>query len=208
MEATKVITVYAELTPNPNTMKFVANVLLLEGGVVEYTDKQQAKNCPLAYQLFDFTGIRGVFITNNFITLTKEPGTDWYDITNILREFIRGFLLSDEKLFLTNPFKDDVIKKEIPAIKDNAAIQPSTTGNTNQEVEEKIISMLEEYVKPAVEQDGGAIFFKSFDKGIVTLSLKGSCSGCPSSTITLKSGIENLLKKLIPEVTEVVADAE
>lgn len=208
METTKVITIYAELTPNPNTMKFVANVLLLEGGVVEYSNKQQAIDCPLAFQLFDFSGIKGVFITNNFITLTKEQGIDWFDITNILREFIRGFLLSDEKLFLSNPFKDTVAKKENTADKNTTTATPIPAGNTNQAVEEKIISMLEEYVKPAVEQDGGAIFFKSFDNGIVTLSLKGSCSGCPSSNLTLKSGIETLLKKLIPEVTEVVADAE
>lgn len=208
METAKVITVYAELTPNPNTMKFVANVLLLEGGVVEYTTKQQARDCPLAYQLFDFTGIKGVFITSNFLTLTKEPGIDWYDVTNILREFIRSFLLSDEKLFLTNPFIDVSVKKENPLEKNTAVANPTVTGNTNAEVEDKIISMLEEYVKPAVEQDGGAIFFKSFEKGVVTLSLKGSCSGCPSSNLTLKSGIENLLKKLIPEVTEVVAEAE
>jgi len=207
MNATRVITVYAELTPNPNTMKFVANVPLLEGGVVEYLEKSQSANCPLAYQLFDFTGVKSVFITSNFVTVTKEPAIDWYDITNILREFIRGFLMSDEKLFLANPFES----QPAPAAPDNqkpvtAAHQP--TGDRNPEVEEKIKSMLEEYVRPAVESDGGAIFFKSFDDGIVTLSLKGSCSGCPSSAITLKAGIENLLKKMIPEVREVVADAD
>lgn len=210
MNTTKAITVYAELTPNPNTMKFVANILLLDGGIVEYNEKSKSLNCPLAYQLFDFTGVTAIFITSNFVTVTKTPDLDWYDITNILREFIRSFLMSDEKLFLSNPFQDENgtqhpgTAKEIPAQPD--AVQQSV--HSFPEIEEKIKSMLEEYVKPAVEQDGGAIFFKSFNEGIVTLSLKGSCSGCPSSTMTLKSGIETLLKKMIPEVTEVVADAD
>lgn len=208
MGTTKVITVYAELTPNPNTMKFVANVMLLEGGVVEYTDKRQAANCPLALQLFDFTGIKGVFITGNFITLTKQNDTDWYDITNILREFIRGFLLSDEKLFLSDPFKEKTTAVENHIVKPVTTLNDQTIGTANSEIEDKIKSMLEEYVKPAVEQDGGAIFFKSFKDGVVTLSLKGSCSGCPSSALTLKSGIENLLKRMIPGVTEVIADAD
>ena len=207
MNATRVISIYAELTPNPNTMKFVANVLLLEGGVVEYHNKPEAVNCPLASQLFDFTGVKSIFITNNFITVTKDAGIDWYDITNILREFIKGFLLSDEKLFISNPFSDVQVKQETAAVKTHAEVHVSA-GTSNPEIEEKIKSMLEEYVKPAVEQDGGAIFFKSFNDGIVTLSLKGSCSGCPSSTLTLKAGIETLLKKMIPEVTEVVADAD
>jgi len=208
MNATKVITIYAELTPNPNTMKFVANVMLLEGGVVEYLKKQDAVNCPLAYQLFDFSGIKSVFISSNFITLTKEPSIDWYDITNILREFIRGFLLSDEKLFLSNPFENESGIQNKPVQQKPVAPAVPSNGASNIQVEEKIRSLLDEYVKPAVEQDGGAIFFKSFDEGVVTLILKGSCSGCPSSTVTLKAGIETLLRKMVPEVTEVVADAE
>ena len=207
MNATKVITVYAELTPNPNTMKFVANVMLLEGGVVEFSNRDEAIHCPLAFQLFGFSGVKGVFITSNFVTITKDPALDWFDITNILREFIRGFLMSDEKLFLTNPFEsgNGTRHEQVEKTKNTEVV--SRPGDFY-EVEEKIKSMLEEYVKPAVEQDGGAIFFKSFNEGIVTLSLKGSCSGCPSSTLTLKAGIENLLKKMIPEVREVVAEAE
>jgi Fe-S cluster biogenesis protein NfuA len=207
MNPSKVITIYAELTPNPNTMKFVANINLLEGGVVEYHSKEQANNCPMAFQLFDFSGVKSVFITSNFVTITKEPAIDWFDVSNILREFIRGFLMSDEKLFLSNPFESDVIKNNPPPARQPLPEGSAATASAH-EIEEKIKSMLEEYVKPAVESDGGAIFFKSFEDGVVTLSLKGSCSGCPSSTITLKAGIENLLKKMVPGVTEVVADAE
>ena len=184
------VTIYAESTPNPSAMKFVANIPLIEEGVVEYSNPADASASPLAMQLFSFSGIKGVFITSNFITLTKEEGIDWFDITNILREFIRSYLASGEKLFTSNPFSNS--KAEVPEAK--------TPGDSNDaELEAKIIGMLEDYVKPAVEQDGGAIHFRSFSNGVVTVALKGSCSGCPSSTITLKSGIENLFKKMMPD---------
>lgn len=192
MEIKKVITVYAESTPNPAALKFVANRYLLQEGSVEYTSKSQAVNCPLAQQLFDFSGICGVFITTNFITLTKNSDVDWQETMGILREFIKSYLENGQPVF-TGP-TGQVADSRIERTKTASAI------------ETKIIETLEEYVKPAVEQDGGAIHFKSFDSGIVTLVLKGSCSGCPSSTQTLKGGIENLLKQFIPEVKEVVAE--
>ena len=202
--------VYAELTPNPNSVKFVADRLLLFEGTVEYKSKAEAVDCPIAYQLFDFTGIKSVFINTNFITITKEADIDWYEITNILREFIKGFLNSGEKLFLKNPFPEQAETKEVIASKAEELVKQPVTQNPTEhsELEEKIITMLDEYVRPAVEGDGGAIDFKSFKDGVVTVVLKGSCSGCPSSTLTLKAGIENLLKRMIPEVSEVMAEAE
>jgi NFU1 iron-sulfur cluster scaffold homolog, mitochondrial len=210
METTKkYVEVYAESTPNPAAMKFVVNRILLNDGVIEYFKKEDAVNCPLAFQLFDFTGVKAVFITSNFITITKTNDIDWYDILAILREFIKGFFMGDEKLFLKNPVESDGRQgagdeKNQPA---EAGRQHSTVNQSDHDqLEEQIKQMLEEYVRPAVEQDGGAIHFKSFDNGVVTLILKGSCSGCPSSALTLKSGIENLLKKMVPQVTEVVAE--
>jgi Fe-S cluster biogenesis protein NfuA len=200
--AKKYIEVYAESTPNPAAMKFVVNKILLNEGVVEYFKKEDAVNCPLAFQLLDFTGVKTVFITSNFITITKTNDIDWYDILAILREFIKGFFMGDEKLFLKNPFETEVHNQQ-PAVVNPL---PIINSESNPNLEEQIKQMLEDYVRPAVEQDGGAIHFKSFDNGVVTLILKGSCSGCPSSTLTLKSGIENLLKKMVPEVTEVVAE--
>jgi NFU1 iron-sulfur cluster scaffold homolog, mitochondrial len=147
--------------------------------------------------------VKAVFITANFITITKTNDIDWYDILAILREFIKGFFMGSERLFLKNPFEDrqpQANKVQIPAIEQKAAASSEATG-----IDEQIKQMLDEYVRPAVEQDGGAIHFKSFHNGVVTLILKGSCSGCPSSTVTLKSGIENLMKRMLPEVTEVVA---
>lgn len=190
----KAWTVYAESTPNPATMKFVASQFLLLEGHVEFTDPTQATNSPLARQLFTFSGVTGVFIMSNFVTITKREGIDWFEFMPILREFIKGYLESGEPVF-TGP----------AAQMSNAAIGRTTVGN---ELEDRIIATLEEYVKPAVEQDGGAIQFKSFEDGKVTVVMQGSCSGCPSSTMTLKSGIENLLRSMIPEVKEVVAEAD
>lgn len=193
------VNVYAESTPNPLAMKFVCSVMLLEDGVAEYTHPDEAESSPLAQQLFAFSGVTRVFITSNFVTVTKAEGIDWYEISNILREFIRNFIMSGEKVFVSNPFKNETEKP----LEDKGGLTIPDF-----ELEQQIISMLDEYVKPAVEQDGGAIHFKSFNNGVVTVALKGSCSGCPSSTLTLKSGIENLLKKMVPQVTEVVAEAE
>lgn len=193
MEMKKVVTVYAESTPNPASMKFVVNSYLQEEGSVEYTSRAQTGNSPLANQLFGFTGITSVFIAANFITVTKIDGLDWFDLMPVVREFIHGFFQSGEKVFI-GPVEQTA----------DASIERTKTASA---LESKIIETLDEYVKPAVEQDGGAIHFKSFENGVVTVVLKGSCSGCPSSSVTLKSGIEKLLKQLIPEVTEVVAEA-
>jgi Fe-S cluster biogenesis protein NfuA len=188
----KVVTVYAESTPNPASMKFVLNNNILDEGSIEYLNKEQAKNCPLALQLFSFSGISSVFISANFITLSKTSTIDWYEFVPILREFVKTYFESDQPVF-TGPFTQVA----------DAKIEHTKTTS---QIETKIVEMLDEYVKPAVEQDGGAIHFKSFEDGKVTLTLKGACSGCPSSTITLKNGIETLLKQFIPEVTEVIAE--
>jgi Fe-S cluster biogenesis protein NfuA len=212
----KPITVYAELTPNPNSIKFVADVMLLQGGTVEYQVKADAVNCPLASQLFDFTGIKSVFITSNFITISKQNDIDWFDITTILREFIRGFLMSGEDLFIGSPFDENHIPNKQSNTTTTSYIKPVEVKKEevfedvpfDPEAEKKIIDLLDEFVRPAVEGDGGAIHFRSFENGVVNVVLKGACSGCPSSTVTLKGGIENLLKKMVPGVREVVAVSE
>ncbi|HNR49332.1 MAG TPA: NifU family protein [Bacteroidia bacterium] len=202
--------VYAELTPNPNSLKFVTDQILLPEGVAEYKSQKEAADCPLAYQLFDFSGIKSVFISSNFITVTKETDIDWYDITNILREFIIVFLNSGDKIFYVYPQVKKAESKDTATVVPEALYlkKPASSKEETGDVVEKIKSMLDEYVRPAVARDGGAIDFKSFEDGIVTVILKGSCSGCPSSTLTLKAGIENLLKRLVPEVEEVVAEEQ
>jgi len=192
--------VYAEMTPNPKTMKFVADRLLVEGnGVAEYAGMAEAKgSSKLAEQLFAFPFVQGVFIMGNFITVTKSEGMDWDMIVYELREFIREYLMNNEKAVEKLPER----KVENPGPESTASleiVEPS-------EFDDQIKQILEEYVQPAVANDGGLIDFKSFKDGVVTVTLRGACSGCPSSISTLKGGIETMLTQMMPEVKMVVAE--
>jgi Fe-S cluster biogenesis protein NfuA len=187
------------MTPNPTTMKFVANkYLLATGDSVEFSNKNETKGfSPLADELFNFPFVKNVFIAANFITITKTDNVPWDFIAMELREFIKGWISNGGEILIQMPSqKQQVLEKvEGKQLKD---FNPT-------EYDDPIRALLDEYVRPAVENDGGAIDFLGFDDGIVTVVLKGSCSGCPSSTATLKGGIENLLKQHLPEVQEVVA---
>jgi Fe-S cluster biogenesis protein NfuA len=193
------VQVYAESTPNPATMKFVVNRPLLIDNSAEYTDGSQTKSSPLAEALFQFPFVKSVYIKNNFVTVTKVPVVEWMDIQGELREFIIQFF-KDGKVAVTE-LPPPAEKKEKKSVVHETPLNPS-------EAESKIIDILDEYIKPAVEQDGGEISFKSFDEGVVSVVLRGSCSGCPSSTLTLKAGIEQLLKRMVPGVESVVAENE
>lgn len=197
------VTIYAEMTPNPNTMKFVADRMLVEPGqVVEFLNRQEAVGySSLAESLFNFPFITSIFIANNFVTVYKNESIEWSDISLELREFIRDWLSKNEKVVEVIPeIKEISSENEVPT---GLIPEPVINSVTDQ----KIVDLIAEYVQPAVEQDGGAIHFQSFneDSGQVTVVLKGSCSGCPSSTATLKGGVETLLKTHIPEISEVVA---
>ncbi|GAB3907201.1 NifU family protein [Mucilaginibacter boryungensis] len=180
------INVYTESTPNPATMKFIVNKLLINGSV-DYPTKESAEKSPFAKELYKFSFVNGVFFASNFVTVTKTEGVEWNDIEAIVKEFVKGAVESELKV--------------------QAEEQAEDVAFEGTDAEVKIQQILHDYVRPAVEQDGGAISYKSFNDGVVTVELRGSCSGCPSSTITLKSGIENLLKRMVPEVTEVVSEA-
>lgn len=190
-----VISIYTEMTPNPETMKFVANKLLYPGKSIDFPDVESAKASPLANELFGFPFIKSVFIASNFVTLTKTIDTEWQDVIPAIRQFLKEYLEEG---------KEVVNEDEITVFQ--------TDGNAidadDDDVVKRIKELLENYVKPAVEMDGGAIQFKSYNDGVVNLMLQGSCSGCPSSMITLKAGIEGMMKRMIPEVKEVVAEAE
>jgi Fe-S cluster biogenesis protein NfuA len=191
-----VISIYTEMTPNPETMKFVANKLLYPGKSIDFPDVDSAAPSPLAMELFSFPFVKSVFIASNFVTLTKTPETDWDDVKPSIRQFLKEYL--EEGKVVIN--EDQVANVQQPG----SNIVLSEDGD----VVKRIKELLENYVKPAVEMDGGAIQFKKFEDGVVTLMLQGSCSGCPSSMITLKAGIEGMMKRMIPEVEEVVAEAE
>ncbi len=179
------INVFTESTPNPATMKFLVNKLLVNGSI-DFPSKESAENSAFAKELFKFNFVKGVFFASNFVTITKSEDSNWEDIEAILKEFVKGAVESELK------------------IQDQQNEEVNFEGT---EVEKKIQQVLYDYVRPAVEQDGGAIAYRSFNEGVVTVELRGACSGCPSSTITLKAGIENLLKRMVPEVTEVVSEA-
>ncbi|WP_242923366.1 NifU family protein [Pontibacter liquoris] len=192
----KLVSVYAEANPNPESMKFVLNVTLLpEGQSVDYPTLESALESPLAQELFNFDYVSRVFIASNFVTVTKSTELEWVKLIPELRAFLKSYIEAGGPAFVEG-FK--------------AGKQQATDhGDASEEdtaIAKKVIDLLDNYVRPAVEQDGGNITFKSYDKGVVTVHLQGSCSGCPSATVTLKAGIENLLKRMVPEVTEVVAD--
>ncbi len=197
------VSVYAESTPNPATMKFVCSVAFTESGSsVEFHDVSETTKAPLAARLFSFPFVTGVFFSNDFITITKNDLVDWQDIFGEVREYIQNFLAAGQDIFTESP-KTITTEKEVKKA-ENTDILLAKTPET--ETEKRIVEILEEYVRPAVESDGGAIDYHSYDgKGTVTVILKGSCSGCPSSSVTLKNGIQGLFNQMMPEITEVVA---
>lgn len=189
-----IVSIYTEMTPNPETMKFVANKLLYPGKSIDFPDESTAAPSPLAKELFAFPFIRSVFIASNFVTLAKTPETQWEEVIPAIREFLKQYL--EEGKVVVN--EDLVVKKASTNI----------VNADDSDVVKRIKELLENYVKPAVEMDGGAISYKGYEDGVVKLMMQGSCSGCPSSMITLKAGIEGMMKRMIPEVKEVVAESE
>ncbi|MCS6794967.1 MAG: NifU family protein [Raineya sp.] len=192
----KYLNVYTEASPNPASLKFVINYMLTpENESFDFPSREAAEKSPLAAELFDtFPFVERVFIMNNFITVTKKEGYDWLEIARDVKLHIQNYLEQEKPIF------------SVELLQENNNLQATENDS---EIVKQIKKILEEYVRPAVETDGGAIHFRSFEEttGKVVLTLKGSCSGCPSSMITLKSGIENLLKRMIPQVQEVVAES-
>ena len=194
-------TIYMESTPNPEVMKFVANKILTEDSI-ELLNNKNSDQVPLAMELFKFPFIKSIFISYNFISITKNNDIDWHEISTNVRQFINNYL---NKNGFVNNFKSFT---EIEADLKNDNITQHKLINTENlsDFEKNIVSIIDQYIQPAVAADGGSIVFKSFEDGVVYVILKGACSGCPSSTITLKQGIENLLKqKLGNDIKEVMA---
>ncbi len=180
--------IQTEDTPNPETLKFIPGSIILKTGTADFSSKELALNSPLASRLFDIDGVSRVFLGNDFISVTKEPQLDWNNLkpsilTGIMEHFSTG----------------------LPAINEKEENRFESINDEDSETIKQIKDLLETRVRPAVAMDGGDITFCSFDSGVVTLQMKGACAGCPSSTATLKMGIENMLRHYIPEVTEVRA---
>jgi len=193
------VSVYAEMTPNPATMRFVASSLLVpDGRLLEFrTPDEPTGVSPLAENLFNLPFVTGVLISGNFVTVTRNGSVTWDLVQLELREHIQEYLNTDGRVVY-----EDAPARALADANERASTHAAPAGPDD----ERIIEVLEEYIRPAVEGDGGHIAFRSFKDGLVTVSLRGSCSGCPSSMITLKQGIENLLKHEVPGVREVVAE--
>ena len=188
--------IYAESTPNPAVMKFVSNKILVAENM-EILTMESAKQIPLATVIFNFPFVKGLFISGNFIAITKNASAKWDDIAMQLRVFITDFL-NKEGLEI---IEEKMVKEAEQKIEKQVV--------NFSEMEKKIAAILEEYIRLAVESDGGFISLKSFKDGVVSVVLKGACSGCPSSSLTLKQGIEGLLTQRFPnQIKEVVAYEE
>lgn len=191
------VMIYTEATPNPLTLKFVVNRPLMPDDFVDLQSAEEAALAPFAARLFEFEGVAGVYISNNFVTITKTEDKLWHELMTPLKGAIKTYLEEGKPIF-----ESGFTKPERQAA--------NTITESDTDVEIRIKGVLEKYVKPAVEMDGGSISFVEFDatSGKLTLQLQGSCSGCPSSTVTLKQGIDGLMKRFVPEVKEVVAEGE
>ena len=183
----KKVNIYIESSPNPNSMKFITNFMLTpEGETYYFNSSDDTKKSPFVKELFNFQYIKRVFYMNNFITITKFENFKWKNIKNDIKSFIKFYLENNKPLFLNNKIKKKYVKDDKTVF--------------------RIKSILNEYIKPVVEQDGGSITFYSFKNNILKVILEGSCKECPSANVTLKNGIENIIKKMIPEVKSVESE--
>jgi len=177
--------VQTQITPNPNSLKFLPEKKVSEIGPVEIKNKNETKN-ELVRNILSINGVTGIFLTENFLSVNKKDEINWEDLKHIIVSFINDYYSTGK----------------------NAVIEENINLNENSdlsELEKKIINLLETKIRPAVARDGGDIKFKEFKDGVVIVQLQGSCSGCPSSKATLKSGVENLLRHYLPEIKEVLA---
>ena len=169
-------------------------------GVADFKDAQAADEWSgLAKELFGHESVRGVYISNNFVTITKKPDFEWHELVVPLKDLIKAYLVSAQEIIKPG-YQEFLHQNQGPALEEQYS-------GEELEIVKRIREIIDHYVRPAVEMDGGNIEFKSYSEGVVTVMMQGSCSGCPSSTVTLKSGIEGLMKRMIPSVKEVVAEA-
>jgi Fe-S cluster biogenesis protein NfuA len=180
--------IQTEDTPNPETLKFIPGVLVLNSGSADFPNAESTQNSPLAARLFKIEGVSRVFLSSDFISVTKDTQLDW----NTLKPSILTGIM-------------DHFSSGLPSLEGSIEIDDISNNTEDTETIKQIKDLLETRVRPAVAMDGGDITFCSFESGVVTLQMKGACAGCPSSTATLKMGIENMLRHYIPEVTEVKA---
>ncbi|MEO6037263.1 MAG: NifU family protein [Saprospiraceae bacterium] len=192
------VMLYTEETPNPESLKYVTNRMLYRG-IAEFKENDIAAEwSPMANTLMELPYVRSVYFNNNYVTITKEFNYEWTDVMLKLKEFIKNYLENG----------GEVVKEGFAEHAEQIAAASNAVQFTGEggEIAKKVKDLIDMYVKPAVEGDGGNIEFKAFENGKVYVTMQGSCSGCPSSSVTLKAGIEGMLKRMVPEVTEVVQE--
>jgi len=192
------VSVYAEMTPNPGVMKFVANKRLIDVDHVEFANIEEAQISPLAAALFNFPFVKNVFISTDFLAVEKYNVVEWDAVTQELRQFILNHIQEGKPVLTAVP------APKAPAHADAAEDMPAYPEDG---IEARIVEILEEYVKPAVAQDGGNIVFAGYENKIVKVQLQGACAGCPSSTLTLQQGIKNILQRMLPTLVDDVVPA-
>ena len=191
------ITIYAEMTPNPRAMKFVANTPLIEEGAFEYNSAGETSNSPLAKVLFTFPFVQSVMLSFNFVTVTIVPNLEWDDVVMELREYLTNYIQAGQ------PIMDENVEVVQETKEEKEEFVPLPKPGEVRDIDKKIKHILREYVSPAIENDGGAISFESFEDGELKVKLSGACNGCPSSNQTLQYGIQNIFEKLLPQVKKV-----
>jgi NFU1 iron-sulfur cluster scaffold homolog, mitochondrial len=188
------VSVYAEMTPNPAVMKFVANKMVVNVDHVEFHNIEEAAISPLATELFHFPFVKEVFMSSNFIAIQKYNVVEWETVTQEIRQFILDYIQAGKPVLTGTPKGAPTAESE-----EAPALDPLEGLG---DIELRIVDILEEFVKPAVAQDGGNIAFVAYENKVVKVQLQGACAGCPSSTLTLQQGIKNILQRMLPTLVD------
>jgi Fe-S cluster biogenesis protein NfuA len=195
------VTIYAEMTPNPKAMKFVANIAIISNGeAYEFLSGEDANQSPLAKVLFTFPFVKMVMLSQNFITLTIIDNLEWSDVMLEVRDYLTNYLQAGQPII-----DESIMVEKVAPAPEEKEFTPLPKPGEIRDIDKKIAHILKEYVSPAIENDGGAISFESFNDGELKVKLSGACNGCPSSTQTLQYGIKNIFEKLLPQVTKVTS---
>ena len=188
------VSIYAEMTPNPAVMKFVANKMVVDVDHVEFHNIEEAAISPLATELFHFPFVKEVFMSSNFIAIQKYNVVEWETVTQEIRQFILDYIQAGKPVLTGTPIGAPTAESE-----EAPAVDPLEGLG---DIELRIVDILEEFVKPAVAQDGGNIAFVAYENKVVKVQLQGACAGCPSSTLTLQQGIKNILQRMLPTLVD------
>ena len=194
------VTVYAEMTPNPDVMKFVTNKVLNPGAPLDYSTSDDASGCPLAEAILNFPFVENVFVSSNYVSVMKNDKIEWDMVVIETRQFISDHIGQGKEIIKKDALQPHAIKEEQLETKKGDSVRFNVSTS---DLDEQIIDALNEYIRPAVESDGGSIDFVEFKDGIVKVALRGACSGCPSSTVTLKLGLLGFLCRMFQDVKEV-----